>query len=237
MPTSPRPRVKEAVDRFVARVRHNIDVHLETLAADLVKAIEDEGGKISQEKLTDFAKAASTIQTQEGKIDLLAKLVAALRLQDEAVSLKAILDALARGASGEASRVSVLLVDGQTLRAFGDYGYTGGARPSDIPIDSYSALSHVATDRQRLVLLAAPGGRQPDVPPFMRAMSGNSGVVVPVIVAASVVALLYAEGPERQPGQTSASIWMEHVEVLVRHASSRLENITSRRTVEVLTSS
>jgi GAF domain-containing protein len=237
MPASPRPRVKEAVDRFIARVRHNIDVHLETLAADLVKAIEADGGKISQEKMTDLAKAASTIQTQEGKIDLLAKLVAALRLQDEAVSLKAILDALARGAFGEASRVSVLLVDGETLRAFGDYGYTAGARPADIAIDSYAALAHVATERQRLVLAPAPGARPADVPPFMRAMSGNSGVVVPLIVAGSVVALLYAEGPERQPGQTGASIWIEHFEVLVRHASSRLENITSRRTVEVLTSS
>jgi hypothetical protein len=51
-----------------------------------------------------------------------------------------------------------------------------------------------------------------------------------------VVAVLFAEGPERVAGQTATSVWMEHIEVLVRHASSRLENITSRRTVEVLTS-
>ena len=236
MATSPRPRVKEAVDRFIARVRHNIDVHLETLASDLVKAVEEEGGKISPERVADLAKA-STIQTQEGKIDMLAKLVAALRLQDEASTIKGILDALARGASSEASRVSVLLVDGETLRAFGDHGYTGGARPSDVPVDTYAAIAKVVNDRQRLVLAPAPGGKLPEVPPFLRAMSGNSGAVIPVIVAGSVVCLLYAEGPERQPGQTANSLWMEHVEVLVRHASSRLENITSRRTVEVLTSS
>jgi putative methionine-R-sulfoxide reductase with GAF domain len=70
----------------------------------------------------------------------------------------------------------------------------------------------------------------------MRAMSGSSGIVVPVIVAGHVVAVLYAEGPERDSDRSAASLWMEHVEVLVRHASSRLENLTSRRTVEVLTS-
>jgi hypothetical protein len=66
-------------------------------------------------------------------------------------------------------------------------------------------------------------------------------MIVPINVGASVVAVLYAEGPERPsaPGSqaSAASLWTEHVEVLVRHASSRLENVTSRRTVEVLTSS
>src|SRR6186713_694197 len=106
--SSPRPRVKEAVERFVARVRHNIDVHLDTLAADLVKA-------------------------HEGKLDMLAKLVAAMRLQDEASSIKGILESLARGSSSEAARVAVLLVDGETLRAFTDFGYSAGARPNDVP--------------------------------------------------------------------------------------------------------
>ena len=236
-PPAPRPRVKEAVERFVARVRHNVDVHLETLAADLVRAIEEDGGNVSSDRLSDLAKAASTIQTQEGKLDMLAKLVGALRQQDEAITLKGILDALARGASSDAARVAVLLVDRDTLRRFTEYGYTGGARPADVPLDTYSAIARVVIDRQRLVLAATPGGRLPDVPPFMRAMSGNSGIVVPVIVAGGAVALLYAEGPERVAGQATTSVWIEEIEVLVRHASSRLENITSRRTVEVLSSS
>ena len=237
MSSSSRPRVKEAVERFVARVRHNIDVHLETLSADLVRALEEEGGKVSVDRLSDLARAASSIQTQEGKLDALAKLVGALRLQDDATTLKGILDALARGASGEASRVAVLLVDGDSLRSFGDYGYTSGARPADVPVGSFSALARVVADWQRLSLVSAPGARLPDVPAFMRAMSGNSGMVAPVIVAGAVVALIYAEGPERLPGQPATSLWLEHIEILVRHASSRLENVTSRRTVEVLTSS
>jgi len=234
--SSPRPRVKEAVERFVARVRHNIDVHLDTLAADLVKALEEDGGKVTTDRLNDLARAASNIQAQEGKLDMLAKLVAAMRLQDEASSIKGILESLARGSSSEAARVAVLLVDGETLRAFTDFGYSAGARPNDVPLDSYAALKKVVTDRLRLLLAPTPGTRLPDVPPFMRAMSGNAGVVVAVVVANHVVALLYAEGPERDADRPASSLWLEHVEVLVRHASSRLENLTSRRTVEVLTS-
>ncbi len=236
MPSSNRPRVKESIDRFVARVRHNIDVHLETLAADLVKAIEEDGGRVSADRVTDLARAASAIQTQEGRLDTLAKVVGALRLQDEATTLLGILDALARGGSTEAARVAVMLVDGGTLHSFADYGYLAGARPADTPLDSYPALASVVRDRQRLILAAPPGARLPDVPPFMRAMSGNSGLLVPVNVAGAVVAVLFAEGPERVAGQAAVSVWIEHIEVLVRHASSRLENITSRRTVEVLTS-
>ena len=237
MSTSNRPRVKEAVERFVARVRHNIDVHLETLSADLVRALEEEGGRVSVDRLSDLAKAASSVHAQEGKLDLIAKLVGAMRLLDEATTLRGILDGLARGACSEAARVAVLLVDGETLRGFADSGYTSGARPSDVPVDTYPALARVVSGRQRLVLAADGGARLPDVPPFMRAMSGHSGVVIPIIVAGGVVALVYAEGYERQPGQPPTSLWIEHVEVLVRHASSRLENVTSRRAVEVLTSS
>jgi hypothetical protein len=240
MPTPNRPRVKEAVERFIARVRHNIDVHLETLGTDLIRILEEEGGKVAIDRLSDLAKSASTVHAQEGKLDLLAKLVGALRLQDEATSLRGIIEALARGASGEAARVAVLLVDGDTLRAFSEFGYVGGARPADVSVESFPALARAIHDRQRLVLQASPGTRLPDVPAFMRAMSGNSGLVVPITVGATVVAVLYAEGTERPTGGSapaSVSLWNEHVEVLVRHASSRLENVTSRRTVEVLTSS
>jgi hypothetical protein len=232
--------VKDAVERFLARVRHNIDVHLETLGTDLVRALEEEGGKVSVDRLSDLAKSASTVQTQEGKLDILAKLVGSMRMQDEATTLRGIIEALARGASGEATRVAVLLVDGETLRSFVDFGYSGGARPADVPLDSFPVLARSVAERHRLPLSSA-GGRLPDVPAFMRAMSGNTGLVVPINVGASVVAVLYAEGPERPSGAgapaSAASLWTEHVEVLVRHASSRLENVTSRRTVEVLTSS
>jgi hypothetical protein len=57
-----------------------------------------------------------------------------------------------------------------------------------------------------------------------------------VVVQREVVAVVYADGPDRDAEQAGAPVWTEQVEVLVRHGSSRLENVTSQRTVEALTS-
>jgi hypothetical protein len=230
-----KPRAKEAVERFVARVRHNIDVHLDTLAEDLVKALQEEGGQVSMERLSELARSASVTQAHESRVDVMAKLLGAMRLQDEATSIKGILDALGRGAAGEAARVAVmLLVDGHTLRAFGDHGYSG-ARPADVALDSFALLARAVRERQRVPVTGTTRGQ--DLPAFMQPAAGHAGVILPVVVAGVAVALVYAEGPDKQPAQPAGggAVWIEHVEILVRHASSRLENITSRRTVEVLT--
>jgi hypothetical protein len=235
MPAPAKPRVKESVDRFVARVRHNIDVHLETLAQDLVKALQDEAtGHVSAERLAaEFGKTVSS-DPHDSRFDVLAKLVGAMRLLDEASSLKGILDGLARGAASQADRVAVFLVDGQTIRAFGEFGYTAGPRPADVPADSYGAISRAVTDRQRTTISSGPGTVSSEVPGFMRPAPGKAGVVVPLAVGGNVVALVFADGPDRQASPDAAA-WTESVEVLVRHAASRLENVTSIRTVEVLT--
>lgn len=235
MPPPHKPRVKECVDRFVARVRHNIDVHLETLAQDLVKTLQDEGtGQVNVERLVaEFGKSTSA-DPHDSRLDVMAKLVGAMRLLDEATSLKGILDVLARGAAGQADRVAVFLVDGQTIRAFAEFGYTAGPRPADVPVDSYGAVARAVSDRQRTVFSSGLGGPASDVPAFMRSGPGKSGVVVPLTVGGNVVALVFADGPDRHTSSDAAA-WTESVEVLVRHAASRLENVTSIRTVEVLT--
>ena len=230
-----KPRVKEAIDRFVARVRHNIDVHLEALATDLAKAFEGDGaaGAEAQRALAELARLAGRQDATEPRGDGLARLVAAMRLLDEAATLRGILDAFARGAGSEATCVSVLLLDGDTLRSFSEFGFAGSRRPVDLPVDSFAVLARVATDRQRVVIQPADSG----LPAFMRPGAGHTALAIPLQVGGRVVAVVFAEGPDRSSAAGAASAWSEHVEILVRHASSRLENITSRRTVEVLTTS
>ncbi len=235
MSSPPNPRVKEAVDRFVARVRHNLDVHMEILASDLVRAAQED---IASHVAAADRQAAEIVPAAgpnaEARLDLLATLVGAMRLLDEASSLRAILSALARGVSAEASRTAVMLVDGDTVRSFADFGYAVGPRPADVPVDSFSALSRAVNERQRIALSSVAASFSGDVPAFLRPATGHSGLVIPVVVGGNVVSLVYAEGPDRH-SSPSASVWIEAIELLVRHASSRLENVTSRRTVEVLT--
>ena len=80
---------------------------------------------------------------------------------------------------------------------------------------------------------AARGG--PETPTFMQVPAGHLGMLIPIVVGGEVVVLLYANGVERRADQDSAVTWAEQVELLVRHAALRLENVTSIRTVEVLT--
>ena len=235
-PPTQRPRVKEAVDRFVARVRHNIDVHLETLAQDLVKVVQDEGtGGVNVERLVAELGRGPTNEPPDNRLDALAKLVGAMRLLDEAMSLRGILDALGRGASGQAERGAVMLVEGDTLRAFADFGYSSGPRPGDIPVDTYGAISRAVSDRQRTNMTASGGSLASDLPSFMRPGVGKAGLVIPLAISGNVVAIVFAEGPDRHAHPESGAIWTESIEVLVRHTASRLENVTSSRTVEVLT--
>ena len=231
--------VKDAVDRFLARMRHNLDIHLEILSTDLARAAEEDVAKevaaAADRMGSDVARAVAS-PNAEARLDLLATLVGAMRLLDEAETLRAILSALARGVSAEASRTAVMLVDGETVRSFADFGYAIGPRPADVPVDSFGALARAVNEKQRVALSSVAASFSGDVPAFLRPATGHSGLIIPVVVGGNVVSIVYAEGPDRQtsPG---ASVWIEAIELLVRHASSRLENVTSRRTVEVLTTS
>ena len=234
---SPKSRVREALDKFVARVRHNMDVHLEALAVDLAKAVDGDGvtpGE-AQKVVEEIARLAARMEPADARSDGFARLVAAVRLLDEATTLRGTLDGLARGAGSEAACVSVLMVDGDTLRSFSEFGFAGVRRPVDVPVDSFSVLARAVSDRQRITLPGGEAAQRVDVPAFLRPAAGHTAVLIPLQVSGKVVALVFAEGTDRQSPAGAGAVWSEHVEVLVRHASSRLENVTSRRTVEVLT--
>ena len=69
----------------------------------------------------------------------------------------------------------------------------------------------------------------------MRSGLGKAGLVIPLAVGGNVG----RNGVRRRSGSAcpsgSGGNLDESVEVLVRHTASRLENVTSSRTVEVLT--
>jgi hypothetical protein len=69
----------------------------------------------------------------------------------------------------------------------------------------------------------------------MRVPVGHTGLVTPVVVADEVVAVVYADDVGRSAEQNDPRVWSEEIELLVRHTAARLENVTSERTVEVLT--
>jgi hypothetical protein len=229
--------IREAVDRFIARQRQATDAHLEALAAELLHLVQGDMRTSRADVDRAAVEVARAVATggSHARHDLMSRMANAVRRLDDATSLRGVLDALADGASAEASRVAVMLVDGETLRSYRQYGFAPGVASSNLPV-SASPLLAVAVKLRQVTPVPAAERPDPTVPAFMRLAPGQVGLILPVVLQRESVALVYADGADREHDQTAAPVWTEQVEVLVRHASSRLENVTSGRTVEVLRS-
>ena len=228
--------VRDAVERFVSRVRQDVDAHLEALSIDLLTIVRGDM-RTSRVDLDRAAVDVARAVAQGGlhaRHDVISRVVVAIRRLDDAVTLRGILDALAEGAMAEASRVAVLLVDRDMLRSYRHQGFAPGTTPVDMPISVSPALHGAATLRQTTVVPGSQVPPDPAHPAFLHVAVGQRGLITPIVVDQTVVALVYAEGPDHAGADAEEPVWRDHVEVLVRHASSRLESVTSLRTVEVL---
>ena len=162
--------------------------------------------------------------------DTVGRILTAVRRLDEATTLRGILDALADAASSEGVRVAVLLVDRGELRVYRHQGFPPADVPARMAITASVAMSQAVIKCQS-VPLSPVRSADSSTPVFLRLAAGRSGLVLPLVVDQSAVALVYVDGQADTPN------WGDVVEVLVRHGSARLESVTSQRTVEALTAS
>jgi GAF domain len=219
-------RVRTAVDAFLERVRQEADASGRTLADDIMRACDAD---------REGALGALRVELAGDHADGFVRLAAAVRRIDKAGSLAAILDALAKGTMTDAVRVALFVVESNRLRSWWHAGFAEGSEPVDVP-EGECGVFESAIDRQRIMDISpADVAGDRTAPAFLRMPPGHEGLVCPLVVGGQVVALLYADGAERRTELGDAPVWAEQVEVLVRHAALRLENVTSRRTVEVLT--
>lgn len=290
-------RFREAVDAFLARVRRDLDAHVQGLTSDLLRigsesqeywrstleravtdarqdaergfkarleALRNELTREMEQRLSterQQLQAATIAATQaaaeavsaakganaanataaaspesgirEARIDTLERLLGAVRRIDEATTLTAILDTLAKGASEETSRVAIMLVDGDMLKPWSTHGFGPGNPPAEIPIGTSGILTATVALKQTSFVKPMIA-RDLTTPAFMQVPVGHTGLVVPLIVGGDVVAVLYADDIGRKEEQVDSPIWTEEIDLLVRHAALRLENLTSIRTAEAL---
>lgn len=170
---------------------------------------------------------------REARIDTLERLLGAVRRIDEATSLTAILDTLAKGASEETSRVAILLVDGDLLKPWSSHGFSEGHVPTVTPIGTAGVLTATVALKQTSYVKPMIA-RDLTTPTFMQVPVGHTGLIVPLVVGGEVVAVLDADDVGRQEEHVDSPIWTEEIDLLVRHAALRLENLTSIRTAEAL---
>ena len=228
--------IRDAIERFLSRARQTIDKELEALATDLIQIVRGD----MRTSRTDVERAAIEVARAVAKggtharHDLMTGVALTVRRLDDATSIRGILDVLGDGAAVGAARLAVLLVEADTVKSYRHHGFPAGETPADLPLEASPLLAGAVKLRQ--LTKVHPAGDRPDPrrPAFLRVEAGNLGLILPVVVGQQVVALVFGEGPDRQQDEPGAPVWTEQLEVLVRHASSRLESITSLRTVEVL---
>ena len=230
---SSRGELDRAVNDARIDAERSFRARLEATRADLTRELDT---RLSNERAElEAATAANRSEMREEQIATFGRLLGSIRRLDEGTSLSGILDTLARGAAVEAARVAVLIVDGDgaVLRSWGQFGFATGHGPHDMPLSDSPLLASVIGMKQTAYIPRPTNDNDPGVPSFMRMPPDHVGVAIPLIVGGDVVGVLYADGRDRRPDH--ASVWPEQVEMLVRHAALRLENVTSVRTVEVLT--
>jgi hypothetical protein len=225
--------IRSTIDLFTARVRHDFDVHLEALSANLSELTQARGDANRAE--LDHALAEARAEAERAHLELLGRLLSAVRRIDDESTLTGILEGLARGAAVEASRAAILLVDGDRLRTWGHFGFPAEAAPVDLSLDQASFVTAAVALRQTSFVPPSMDGQDSSAPAFMRVPPGHTGLVAPIMVGNDVVAVLYADDVDRPTAQEEAPVWADVVELLVRHASARLENVTSLQTVDLLT--
>jgi hypothetical protein len=209
----------------------------ETLRQDLEAQIADRDAALDALRAEGTTSSSHPTAAAPASSETLARLLESIRRLDTAMSLSAILEALAQNTLGRASRVAIFVVSGETLKSWGHFGFEQGQGAFDVPVDAVKVLTSALSTQQSAVFRAADSTDDPSLPPFMRPPAGHVGLVAPLVVGGQVVAVLYAEGAEAGPEEAGHAAWADEVEVITRHARARLENVTSERTVTALTRS
>lgn len=172
----------------------------------------------------DQADAASARASErDARLAAIERLLASVRRIDAAATLRETLEVLVQSASLETPRVAVLLIEGDTVRAFSHRGFTDV--PDSGPIASGGVVEACVEHGQPAFTGDAAGLKAPG---FAGLADDRAGFAAPLRVGSRTVAVLYADDASERERDAPAA-WPEALELLARHASIHLENLTAVR--------
>jgi hypothetical protein len=159
-----------------------------------------------------------------GDEDRLGNLIRAVRSIDEARSLSEILETLVASAGEEAARAGVLLVHSGRVRGWRFVGFPPSFSGSaiDLPLDQTGIIAR-AVEHQRVASSVSDGPA-----PLFAALDepdSTEAMAIPIALAGEVVAVLYVDQPDPEPG--TLGLEPATLEVLARHAARALEALTA----------
>jgi hypothetical protein len=198
-------QVRAAMDELTASARADADAAATAAAAAAEVA--------AAEAAATIASVPAPVETPPS-VDGAAteRLVEAIRAIDRTRSLTEILDALIAAAAHEGTGAGVWLVRGGQLHHWRSVGVD--APQTGVPLDDQGALAEAARTN---------------------APASDDGFAVPLALAGQVVAVLRVTSYKSQVASHESQVASHVVEILGRHAASRLEALTAFKTARAMT--
>ena len=255
-------QIRTSLESFTRRLRSAHDVELDTLARDLMQAVEAADERVhahaaaqvqarESELRTEFEQqlsreidaaraqaraeaeadaaqhradaATARANEREARLEAVERLLASVRRIDAAPGLRDTLEVLLQSASLEAPRVAVLLIEGNSVRAFSHRGF--GEVPETGALAA-GGIIEACVESGQPVSTTDPSALK--APAFAELPEDRAGFAAPLRVGNRVVAVLYADDAADGAHDAPAA-WPEALELLARHASLHLENLTALR--------
>jgi hypothetical protein len=218
-----RAEIEAAMQSRVAAARAEAERGFDARVAELrVSAIAEARAAAERERAETVTVQVSE---REGRLEAVERLLASVRRLDAASSLRETLEVLVQSASLETPRVAVLLIEGGTVRAFAQRGFA--AMPDAGPLASGGVVEACVRQGQPAFTSDSAGLKAPG---FAALPADRAGFAAPLRVGNRTVAVLYADNAG-EGQQDAPAAWPEALELLSRHASMHLENLTALRQV------
>ena len=237
--------VEDVVDVVVPRLQDAVAVEVRNLAqvlatrADEVRAaaVAEHDASLARERKQAMDERAAAIAAavqaarEQAALGVVTRLLDAVRRLDDETTLSGVLDALAGSAAAEAGRAALFLAVDGGLRGWRLIGFDAAADEAGRVLAIEDAgVAGRALDQRRSVRVTrgAAAGAQDRPPAFATLPADRTGVAIPVLIGGEPLVALYAdEGTER--GRSDSARWIPAIELIVRHAGSRLEALSAER--------
>jgi hypothetical protein len=212
--------VRSRATAEVEEIKHTTDERLGVVTRELEAA--------RAELATARADAAAarteadSARVDSARIRSTALLADDLRSLDDATSLTDVLERLTQTAGRYAGRAALFIARNDRLRWWHAVGFTARRAGEDVEVPLADAGIAADALRERRASRRAAGepGR---APAFAEGADSRDAVALPVTVAGTVVAVLYADAPG---GAGDTRRWQSDLDAISRYASRVLEAIT-----------
>ena len=237
--------VEDVVEVVVPRLQDAVAVEVRNLAqvlaarADEVraKAVAEHDASLARERKqalderTEAIAAAVAAAREQVARSVVSRLLDAVRRLDDQTTLSGVLAALADLAAVESGRAALFVAADGGLRVWRLVGFEAAADEAGRVLAAADAgvAGRAIGERRRVrVTRGAEAGAQDRPPAFATLPADRTGVAVPVLIGGEPLAAIYAdEGTERGPSDSAR--WIPVIELLARHAGSRLEALSAER--------